>query len=807
MIDRLRRVVPADDIYHQRILSTLNEIISQQNKYAGKMFSEYGDKILRTAGKLNSKAVRWMDKPVRIGNTKAAVANLIGAVEDPNSMNIPAYALPVVAEAQEANVYIGEDVQHVIPGFIANGGMHRLWNSFGYDVIRLGRGKYWKRLIEGTAVANGMTTSEVTVIFNRLSELLNTPGYDMTQLFKFHQEHQRKIPKVVSHIETGWGPFKHWEPVLHSSMFNFFNFGIRRAAMMRAFREIYTPRSRGGRSINQDSKSLATAVGKDWHFLVFSLYRAMQGQPADNWVNGGVNIPTSIAEPGGWALRVLSPAGNLLRSFWLMKQAALQPGELIFGGAPIFFGFTRSMWAAKKTAWRMSKNEIVAGLEAEGAIDQVIYDNSWNRNSAIRDTFKLAANALRWSTMQLYWNQLQETQAAGASSILAQKIMDANTPRSGVKLTWLEKNLVPEAFRAMGFTEDEAELMMQGDGRLLAQMVRRAASFAGGGHAHPAESSRALAHRDFQKLIWFSKYPATRTNQLVKLVGNTWDHALNKRWKKFGNSALLLGKWAGFLPMQGLMQVMMMALFMGGFYGLWIKWNEMKDNLFAFLTDCFRSAIGGPLQMMWKGYEDGGLHGAANSLLRISAPVNIGRELWELSNSEGMYADMDAHDRVTTYLNRQIPMSAVSKMVAAQWALSEHDYKLDLAKQALDRWKMSKWGRVRGTPDYWTKDERRTFRVAMKQSLEAIKNGDTDGQTKALMKAVDAKVNLGKDPAQAVLDIQSSFRARKLLKNPQTKEALTLEERGELQKRIGSEAYFKLEGYDLMLDYASGQGR
>lgn len=804
MVDRLRRLTPVQNVRAQNILSGFNSIISMTQRESGRMFAGFGDAMLKAAGR-NNKAVRWMNDVQTVVPFGSAVMNSIEAIE--GRIHPPDYAVELNTMAQESNYLVGKNLEPVVPGFIANGGMTRLLNSFGFDIIRLGHGEYYKRFIEGIAVANRTSVANVRKQYNKLHRLLIQPRPNLANVFKVNQEITRKFPVTVSHIWVGPKNrlLGHWEPVLHAELFDYFNHGIRRAAMYKAFRSaypIYLPGQKPpqAKTVRSDFNTLDRALGGKWAPLIDTLYRAIQGHPSDNLVQTGTRLPLSIASDGGWAMRAAQPIGQTLRAMWLTKQVALQLGELGSGASPIFFGFRRSAIATIK------RNMLYSMLEANGAVDRILYNNAWSRHSPIRDAFRVFNNTLQRVTFQNVWNELQEAQAAGAAYFLAEKIRGANTPGSGVKLNWSEKLYIPQSFRAMGFTQLEVNRMMKGDPLLLGQMVRKAASFASGGHAHPAESSRLLADRGIRKLLWFQKYPATRTNQLLKILGLMAEGFRTKNGKQLLGSSYLLARFVGFAANQGLLQTMFVAAFTGGLYAAALKLKEFEDDRFGFTVDMFRSAISGPAQLVTSGWERGGFLGVANNMKRQFAPFNIAKDMWDLANGEGFYRNQDLHDRIGTYLNRNMPITRAARTAAAWVGLSEYDYKLNEAGRAFRNWQIDKWPNVPGTPTIWMNDETgKAFRTNMRKAVEALKRGDVEAQLKAISDAIEAKIESGETMEKSIQSVKASFRGARLLVNPKTREALTPEEMDSLYNRIGGDALERLMAYDAMLMAASDQ--
>lgn len=833
MVDRLRRVAPANAYWTHLALDYANRIISESEGYSGNMFNRFGDDMLKAAGARN-KATEWMNGFQVIIPKEGAIINTIEAIE--GRIHPPDYAVAINTQAQEANVLVGRMLEPVIRGFIANGGMSRNWTAFLYDVLRDGQGKQFERLVRTSARANNLSLRTSRKFWLKFKSLLDNPNTDPAAFFSIAQEHVRIMPRAITHLWTGPKIGGHWEAIIHSDLFGYFNHGIKRAAMVRAFREVYpaermkpkapptpaqvakavtsnipqtalaampTSQQIAARVTSPDYrniiKQMRTELPAKWQPLVNSLFRALQGHPTENLAQTGwFNVP-SVHQPLGVLIRAAAPIGQLVKTGWLSQQVFLQPGELLSGGSHIFFGYDKSLVALIKYG------EVMPIMEMTGALDRIMYNNAFDPNSRIRSTFRMVLNPARKYTGQNFFNELQEYQAAAAAWLNSLRII-AHANGQLPELTWTERNLLPQTFRVMGFTPHEVRRMMRGDAELLGQMVRKAAAFAGGGHVHPAQQSRFLANRATQGLFWFLRYPATRANQWARLFQVFVEEMRVRDFKAAGNTALLWGKFIGGATAQGLIQKATFALFYGALFGsgaYLIMKHEMEDEPFWFAFDSFRAALGGPFQLITQGYEDAGLQGIANNFKRLGAPANVAIDFYDYATGSGPYVDTDWTMRTGRYINKNIPGTKFLRGIAAHFGLMQRDLKLEEAKRALIRWRRQKWP-LRNFPD--PPESGKEFRVNMRKAFESFGNGDQQAYLEAMAKAAEVKIFEGKStPIDVHGDIQQSFMRRRLLRNPETKAALTTEEETQLRNRIGEDAYYRLWAFDRMLEHASGQ--
>ncbi len=840
MVDRLRRVTPrgVHGTVTRENLTKANQIISEGQANAGYLFNERrGDEILKESGRFKekgkwkiNKGTLWLNDVEPVTPFGAAISNTKAALE--GGLRPPSFARSLTELAQQVNVYIGEFMEAVSPNFIANGGMAHNLTTFGYDVIRDGKtGPYWERWIRGNMRANSLRYDQVEALMLEYKRVLDEPAGDPSAVFAVNQDFVRKLPNAVTHIWTGPKNklLGHWEPVVHSDLFGYFNHGIRRAGMIKAFREVYpfaTDAATQQPTFNLIMKAMRAELPKKYHNLVNSLYRALQGHPTENAVQTGwlsesaLERTPSITQPGGYIAQFLSPIGDTMKTAWLSRQFALQPAEIFTGGTSVFFGYDK---AALGAFFAMKKNW-KAMLETQGAMDRMLYNYSWNPNAPVRSAFRVFINnPIRKVTGFHFFNEWQEAQGAAAAYITAARIMASHTTDRAtglphVTLTWTEKNLLPQTFRAMGFNRAEVTGLMNGDPMLLGQMVNKAPSFLTGGHKHPAEQSRLMANRTANKFLWFQQYPMTRLNQFTKLVEVTAENFHAKRYKEAGNSALLLGKFMGGTAVQGAIQTAFMAFVAGGIPALMMYDEEYDDEFFRFVFDGWLSAMGGPLQLMTRGWERAGFWGAANNMMRIAAPVNVASEVVDVLNGWGGYRDLDMPDRIGKYIGRQIPLSKTLKSVLAATGLSQDDPFLDQAIDKLSKWKIRTWEIEKaGEPTYWEDDDRENFRIQMKKAGEALRNGDRGGYLEARRAALGEKVaqtreraaKAGVAPKKGIRELDQevnrSLLARRVLRNPQTGAELTRDETGQLIEFIGIDAYRRLQSFDRMLEAQAGK--
>jgi hypothetical protein len=850
MTDRLRRVAESLPIYQrreiERVTALANEVISRQHAFRGDMDRRFGDVIKGVAGKSGlpfywKSPPAWLNDIQEVIPKETAIRNLREAVE--GRIRAPDERTQrAVEEAQQANLLIGDMLEPVAPGFLANGGMASNWTKLMFDIVKKGSGPEWEKIIRGNAAANGISIATTRNMFNSLRSRLLQPGVDSVTLASVAQDFTRNFPRAVTDIWTGeiGGKLGHWEPVIHANFFDYFDNGIRKAAAIRAFREIWprdsvnaAPPGRPPVMVNalsRDYNALRRNVPPEYHGLVDSLFRVLQGQPSEGGfgqpgIVGGLESALSefSISPAGLAARGLWDAVRpIIRAGMLSRQIALQPSELMSGASHVFFGYRNS---AANTFARFSKD--YGMLEQRGMVDRMLYNDSFDPTSPVRSFGRAASNFIRRVGIENAVNEMQEAQNAAASAVVARQIQDAAA--GGPPLPRAQEKNLRKVFEYMGFTKPEIELMMNGNEVLLNQMQRKAASFLSGGNKAAGERSRLLSSRAFQQAFWFQDYPATRINQFIKIADTMLKDAEQGRWDEAATGAKFMAKFVGGTTLQGVLTAGIMALFAGGIYGLRSKRDEFLDEPASFLLAAQRASIGGPMQAALDGMNDQGWHGFVDNMKNLATPTPAGLayDIHNAVTGKGQYRDMPAWDRMARFAANRAPGSQMfTTGIAAELLNKAPDYrKLQLSMRSFYAWRRKEFGTV--AYDVWLDDDyKQAFRTDMRKVKDALMKGDIDAFENAKWDSINTAVEeiehakeLGtkmpkpvqkreagrKQPAitqEAKQKVGRGLESAYILKvpaGPTTSRPMTYEENQKLRNHIGNEAVDRMEDFDRMI--------
>lgn len=194
--------------------------------------------------------------------------------------------------------------------------------------------------------------------------------------------------------------------------------------------------------------------------------------------------------------------------------------------------------------------------------------------------------------------------------------------------------------------------------------------------------------------------------------------------------------------------------------------------------------------------------GIGEQATRLAFPFSVSADFLAMASGEGQYKDMDVFDRAGKFLMQKMPGFRVLETQIASWALGLEEAeskKLDADIKAANAWKRSTFG--------WTKvrenkenDTRREFRVNMRKAIKILtEEGKTDEYWNARQTAFES---LDEKLSEKKQRIAGFIRSRKILTNGDGGE-LTPDQEDAIIKRIGEEAYDRLEAYDDMMDKAA----
>ena len=365
--------------------------------------------------------------------------------------------------------------------------------------------------------------------------------------------------------------------------------------------------------------------------------------------------------------------------------------------------------------------------------------------------------------------------------------------------------MLPQTFKAMGFTADEINAMMAGtDPQLLGQFERKAASFLTGGNKAISESSKLGANRFFNSIFRFQTYPMMKMNQFRAVTRNVIDAWRDGSTSDKINSTRQFGRFMFGNTMQGAITAGITALFFDGMLGAEVKGQEASDEPLKFLTESFLASMSGPFYMMWRGARNKGIKGVGEQASRAMFPYAVASDMLDAAHGSAGYKNLDTFEKIGTFLEKKLPGIRGIRGGLALFGLSQEDKDLDTAQRAFFRWRRDNLGFTE-TQEYLEDESGQEFRISMRKAVDAMSKGD---QQEFLQNALEAfKQKLPPNPTnedvkKATATVVLSLKNRKLLETPEGKQ-LSPEQFEALRLHIGEKAFRRLVYHDLMLDAAA----
>ena len=784
----------------RRLASIFRSIISREKQIYG-MLTPLLDRARRLAGgidpgqasslrasigeipgriKGSANAVRsgvWLNKLNRI-NEHAATANSVDAIE--GNIAVPSFATDVVNAARAANMEIGRLLERVVPNFRASGLFQRNFTALGYDIIRSGGGDLWERWTKGMADANrlhGATTYTVREHFKSVKKILDNPLITATDMESVNQDMARHYPAAVTHVRQ----FGRWIPVVHSDLFNYLETAARRATHVTAFREQFPNTDQGRSEFKKTMEDVSAELPAEIQRDLSALVRSMHGHPTDDYNSDWLDmVRLNPQQAGGALLRGLNQTiNNLAAKAVLTGQMFVQPGEVIAGSTPVFLGYENYLKALAQL------RHLYKTLELEGSVNRVMSDYTFNPHAPFKSAFRIAGNLVAKGSMQNALNEFQEAAAAATARVVSENIITGN-------MSAFEEATLPHTFSMMGFSDVDIAAMMQGDPELLGQFQRKAAAWLTGGNKAIAEGSRPSTSRLFNSVFRFQTYPMIKMNQARRLMVNWVDAIESRDAKRIAIASGMAGRFLFGNTMQGAITMGLVTLAYAGREGFKIRWEEMKDEPISFASEAMLSSMSGPLYLLFRGAKQNGLTGVGEQATRTMFPYAIMNDLNDMAQSQGQYRDTDTIQKIGRFLASKTPMTRAIGTGLAMSGLGNPSQPLDVSIQGLNRWKRDQFG-YDEVKMFRKQDEMEKFRTHIRNAISAMKAGDEEKYTEEWMAAVDA---------DNIESVSRSLRARKVLEGPNGRK-LTEEETDALKKRIGFDAYERLEAFDLMLESAA----
>lgn len=787
MVERLQR---AGGPATRAAARMFNRIINNEKRNYGEL-TDVLDPALEEAGKPGD-ATKWINGIDEV-TPDAAIGRAPGAIE--GTINVPKIAERLVELAQAANLRIGQLYEAVTEGFKATGKWQRNLTAFGYDLVRKGSGRVWEAMVKGNAIANGVPLREARLFFQKMKRIYDEPSPSVARIEKVNQDFTRLFPKAITHVRVRTLVGSRWEPVLHSNLYRYLDASARRASHVRAFREEFgfgrTAESaiKPSTMLNAMNRAVRAELDPSYQKDYDAVIRAMQGHPSDNYAGMAVLAPDM---PVGATLRMFNQTvGNLMARMVLTGQMAVQMGETLAGSTPVFLGWQRYLRAMARIA--TDGQQLYRELERTGARNRVIYDFSVDPSARIRTEFRRAGNLVSKLFAEQFLNELQEGSAAATARLAADDIA------AGRLSNW-DRRMLGTTFEKMGFSKAEAaDMLANKRPDLLDQFVNKAAAWLTSGNKSIAQGSRLGASRLFNSIFRFQSYAMAKTNQFRKVVEGIaravddvrQDNTLENR-QRLVNESAQLGKFLFGNMLQGALTVGITSLFYEKLFGVKIRAQEAKEEPVKFLTEAFLASMSGPLYLLWRSKDRGGLAGIGEQVARSIFPYEIIRNMYDAGMGKGYYSDMSPWARLGKFIQQKIPATKFLSAMLSIKGLSWENKDLETASRAFYRWRFDRMGKGGGPPDNEEYRNRRYFRTHMKRAIQLLKMGKLDEVHAEIAKAAQS-------PDLKPGSIVSSLNARRILKTPNMRK-LGEDEIAALRKHIGDQAVDMLVYHDAMID-------
>lgn len=720
------------------------------------------DPALEATGSMN-RTTTWLNN-IAPTTHPWGYRNAVNAVEGPIG-NVPAQHQPTVNLLKAANLEIGRLPMSVVPGFIASGKYQRQPTSLLVDTIRAGKGPAHDLLVRALAAENRMPANRVRNSLKEIKAEFDAPGSQQT-VHRIAQEFERKFPKFPTDLKINGV----WTPILHAKPFEY----LQNAATATSQRVAFMERVPQG-TLGQLREGIVSELKDPAAFD--ELVRALHGLPTDK--------PMQLFTPGTPQAGFASGVGRVLSDIFsplkLTASAIYNIPETLIGNTPAFFGWRNFL---KGAASLRSRHD---ALETLGAINRNIYNWSLDPKAPIRSTMANFRNGVRKTTLQQFFNELQEMLAASTAQVFTERIR-------GGSASAREQGLFTEAATAMGFERPAAKAM--GEGRGTAEQydnfTRRAASFTTGGNMQAAEQSGFGSNRVLGSLFRFQSYPMMKMNAFRKAFENFAEATKSGDGRRIAASSEQLSKFLFGTAAQGAGTAFLAAFLTGGKTGIDIKLEEIKDEPGEFLLDSTLSGLGGPLAAINYSIGSGrtaDLLSPENINLGKTFPGSIYMELMELFRRKGAFKDLSMGDAIGKYVTEKVPAGKITRNLLSVIGLSQHNTELDQSIKAFYRWRREELGYTQEKSEL-SDDERAEFRQHMKKAVNLMQQGKDF--VPALQSAAESEGITGKS-------IAASLRARTILRAPGGKK-ITPEQEDSLKKRIGEKAYNSIFWHDAMLE-------
>lgn len=649
------------------------------------------------------------------------------------------------------------------------------------DVVSRGRGSPgWKPLIDAFAEVNpGVPRVEIEKHFLERHESVNNDGPDA--LVRQQQaEFKREWARVPAFAKVDG----EWVPMFESRMYEYAKkLAERGAARVGFLREFGADQDRQGKILERLRTEVTDVVGKRkaGPDEVTMVMRTLHGLPAEGPL---VDQSSRGARVG----KAFHDGLSLIRSALLSASAPTNLSEPF--GAMIDVagnrGFAKAWWEVTKAyvARMKGKGSILDTLELQGSITRAVADLSFDPSAPVSSSLRAAREASGFVFMHRIVNEWQEKMAAVIGDQLAQRLR-AGTPdvRDSYRL------------RTFGFSAGTRERLLSGQGTAdeIADVARRSSGRMVGALLHPLEQSRFENRALAQATIPFQRYASTiwrQTGRQFEAFAGEMREAYRAGLDtkagavRAATATRQLVRFFTGKALQGAGSYFAIAYATGGTLGLKTAWNEAKDRPFSFaLEGLAYTLLAGPA---------GAIARAATtdtSPAKMVLPIWAASELHDALAGDGAYKNKSFGTRMWQLTERVVPATRMVENGLVAVGLGSPEAKdIEVARRAYWRWRFDQKLRPEHVEDGDTPEQQQAFRTQMGEAYRVATSLDAA----AVKRHVEAAMGIaGKDEKSAA----SSLRNRRLLTQSMVRDRLP-----DLKKRIGDEAYRKLELHDRLID-------
>ncbi len=441
-------------------------------------------------------------------------------------------------------------------------------------------------------------------------------------------------------------------------------------------------------------------------------------------------------------------------------------GSIVYGNTMRAFG---TIPMVKGLAYALKNPE---GLRSMLATDTIATNLTFDPNSPVRSSLKIAANVLRYPVN--FAHHLQAYGAAGAAAVVAERASSGSLGQYG------KADFINTATGMFGLDRALATTLANGKGTQAQydSYVQRAATVLSNRNTAPGERSKLENSRLFTTWTRAMSYPLStirNVDGLFRSMGEAWSSG--NPAEGVSAAAKLLRSTTG-LVATGIAAKMIAATLTGGFGGLKMAMQEdedkRKNDVLGWSKSMLLSGLGGPISVLEN------MHHSSFGLGNVSYDVGLLGDAIASVSGSGKYKDMDVVERVEKFGSDRFRAGRVINTWLGVLGSGGASPDLDNAIQGLNHFKTDQQMVHITTSEAGSAN---SFRSEMRRIIENI--------------------NAGEDPSDKILKIlklpdyhsvPDSLRARRLLFDGS--QAFTPDQMTSLKNRIGPELVQKLVAYD-----------